>query len=160
MDNYFNLKISVCIFLCVSILSCSKKTVTLKVVQAKASSTYRESEFGPGNLYDNNPGTLWNSGGYAPQWVVFEFFEKKEISLIKLYVAQTPAGETDHRIYFAGDDKKFFEVGKINQFSKENDTLSFKCPEEYKTTGVKYLKIQTLKSPSWVAWQEIKVFSQ
>jgi len=44
--------------------------------------------------------------------------------------------------------------------SKEGDILSFKSPEEYKTTEVKYLKIQTLKSPSWVAWREIKVFSQ
>ena len=160
MYHKFNLKISVCIFLCVFILSCSKKTVTLKVVQAKASNTYRESEFGPGNLYDNNPGTLWNSCGYAPQWVVFEFFEKKEISLIKLYVAQTPAGEAEHRIYFAGGDKKFFEVGKINQLSKEGDILSFKSPEEYKTTEVKYLKIQTLKSPSWIAWKEIEVFTR
>lgn len=160
------LKTGISVVLSVLIFACSKKTlspeglkkVPLNEIKILVSNFY--NEFGKGNLYDNSFATVWNAGGYAPQWVEFEFLEQRAISEVTLCVEQTPFGESEHVISFAGEDKKYFEVGRIRQMTKGGDILSFKNSGKYESAKIKYLKIETIKSPSWVAWKEIEISPQ
>lgn len=104
---------------------------------------------------DGDLGTLWNSGGGPTQWIELDLGAEYTIGQIGLSMSQYPEGRTVHRIYGAGADHQFAELNAFDGFTKDGDVLTF-LPDE-PLTAIQFIRVETVTSPSWVAWREIEV---
>jgi hypothetical protein len=48
-------------------------------------------------------------------------------------------------------------VHKFKGVTTDSDLLTFRLPEPLK--GIRYIRIETTSSPSWVSWREIEVIA-
>jgi len=108
----------------------------------------------PELVTDGEVATAWNAGGGPPQWIQFDLGEPIAISQVLLNVGQTPEGPTVHKIYGGPTPDSLDLLGTLNGNTHNGQWLELKV-----TTDVRYLKVVTTKSPSWVAWREIEVYS-
>ncbi|MGE5529697.1 MAG: hypothetical protein ACM3X6_11235 [Patescibacteria group bacterium] len=81
------------------------------------------------------------------------------VAEIRLLVSQSPAGATTHRILAKGPGTKnrYTPLVTLKGETADSQLLSFKPPEPLK--GIRYVKIETTASPSWIAWREIEVIA-
>jgi hypothetical protein len=102
--------------------------------------------------------TQWGAGYDAIQWIEIDLGKQARISEIRLMVAQFPEGETTHIIKARSADGNFVEVARFDQFTRSEDWLSFMpaAPLE----DVQVVRVETTRSPSWVAWKEIQVYGE
>src|SRR5512141_284341 len=54
-----------------------------------------------GQAVDGDFGTLWNATAFAPQSIEINLGSLNSIDEIRLYVAQSPAGNTTHEVWVA-----------------------------------------------------------
>ena len=105
---------------------------------------------------DDDPGSIWSSGGRAVQWFDVRLDKFYLIDRIELVVAQAPPGETSHQIWVSdasGALKKVREY--IDALTVDGQTLSMRVDPSLEIDRVLIL---TTKSPSWVAWREVRAF--
>jgi len=103
--------------------------------------------------------TFWSAGAFAPQWIEIDLGATHSIGRIRLIAAQLPAGYTDHRVWVRGpspgDQQRL-----LHEFTGETtDGQALEYAPAKPVTGVRYLRVETVASPSWIAWKEIEVFS-
>jgi len=125
-------------------------------VTVTASSSLPDSP--PGNALDGNIETLWSSGSSAPQWIQIDLGKATVVSAIRLVISQYPEGNTIHQIWVGADANNLTLVHEFKGFTKDPDTLEF--VPSVPLTNIRYVKIVTTQSPSWVAWREIEVNGQ
>ena len=104
-------------------------------------------------------GTLWNSTGPPTGWIEIDLGAQYDISLLRLVVAQTPAGRAIHKVY--GRATAGGAPG-TEQYELDASTVDGQTVEIAPATpwpAVRYLRIQTVWGPSWPAWREIQVFN-
>jgi hypothetical protein len=118
-----------------------------------ASSSYETGV--PGNAVDGDPTTQWNAGHHPPAWIELDLGAAYSIDRVRLVVEQTPAGPAVHNVYFGSEARVFTLVVVFSQQTVDGQELSF-APNE--RNGVRYVKVETTSSPSWVAWNEIEVW--
>jgi uncharacterized protein YceK len=106
------------------------------------------------NATDGDTKTQWSSGGPAPQWIQLDFGETTSVSKVRLDASQTPDGPTTHQIYGGPSPSQMELLGTLEGATKDNQWLELNTPAK----NVRYLKITTTKSPSWVAWREIEAY--
>ena len=75
------------------------------------------------------------------------------MSRVRLKVSQYPAGQTTHQIYAGATTGSLVLLGSLQGYTQDNQWL-----ELYTSRRFRYLKIQTVSSPSWAAWREIEVY--
>lgn len=110
------------------------------------------------NVTDGNLGSVWNSGDYAPQWVEIRSLEGvAPITKLRLIPEQSPNGKTEHIISAKGQNGVWRRVASINKVTENGQPIevSFGDP----LSGLLSIKVETIKSPSWIAWREIQAFS-
>ena len=130
-------------------ISPSKITVT-------ASRTYSRSS--PANVVDGNGATIWNSGAYATQWIQLDLGRTVSVGKIRMKVAQTPAiGDTAHAISVGQSPSALTTVATFFRRTQDGQWLEF-APSGKNLGNVRYVRITTSASPSWVAWNEIEVY--
>ncbi len=105
---------------------------------------------------DDDPVTQWGAGDAPVQWIAIDLEGSYRITEIRLLVAQWPAGKTVHRVQvrYAGAEG-FATVHEFSGMTGDQDWLVFAPPEALE--NVIEIRIQTISSPSWVAWKEIQV---
>ena len=114
---------------------------------------------GPEGAFDENIATIWNSGNGPPQWIQVDLGAAHEVTRISLIVGQDPAGGTVHRVLVRSADGSGFRVVKtFDGRTVDGQELVFEPPGGL--ANVRYIRIETTSSPSWVAWKEIQVFGQ
>jgi hypothetical protein len=107
------------------------------------------------SMVDGDPATAWGSGGYQPASADFDLRVPQTISHIQLVVMQTPAGTTTHTIYGGPSLSSLTPL----QPPITGDTSDGQAIDLYGSwTNIRYLRVATTQSPSWVAWREINVF--
>jgi len=108
---------------------------------------------------DGDPGTIWNSGGGPLQWIQIDLGAAYDIAEIRLTVSQSPAGRTIHIVYGkgpgTGNDQTHLHT--FDGVTQDSDVLSFAPAEPLR--AIRYIWIDTTRSPSWVAWREIEVLA-
>lgn len=104
---------------------------------------------------DGDLGTLWNSGGGPVQWIEIDLGAEYNIQEISLTTSQYPEGRTIHRILGRSASGQFVELTGFDGNTTDGQTLVFK-PEEPQQK-IRFIRVETVSSPSWVAWREIEV---
>ena len=122
-----------------------------------ASSSYLQ--YLPGKAFDGNKtyGNMWNSGRWPPSWIYVDLKNNYNISRILLTVRQTPNGTTTHKIYTSNDATNWILARTLSGYTYMNQVLAvdFSPP----VSNVRYVKVETVSSPSWVSWVEIEVYA-
>jgi len=104
---------------------------------------------------DENTTTTWGAGAGAPQWIEIDLGEEQTINTIHLLTSQWPAGETIHEIRVRGESTAYESVQRFESATEDFQWLAF--TPELPLENVRYIRIHTLSSPSWVGWREIEV---
>ena len=102
---------------------------------------------------------IWSAGGGPPQWIEVDLGTAVPIAEVRLVVAQFPAGPTRHRIL--GRETATAPATVLNEFvgpTADEDVLvaTFDPP----IPDIRFVRVETVESPSDVAWREIKILSQ
>jgi hypothetical protein len=106
------------------------------------------------SLVDGDPATVWGSGGYPPAAADLDLRTPQSVSRIELVVEQSPAGYTHHDVYGGPTLDTLSVLGSFDGNTQSGQVLHLSGP----FTNVRYIRVQTTVSPSWVAWREINVF--
>lgn len=100
-------------------------------------------------------GTIWSSGDYAKQWIDVGLARPLRKGTVTLVVSQYPDGHTRHRVY--GRMREGGDLVLLHTFTgdtHDGQVLSFDFAGD---TDFRFLRVETVTSPSWVAWREIEV---
>jgi plastocyanin len=100
----------------------------------------------------------WSSGGYPYQWIDIDLGSPASIARARLFVSQYPDGPTTHRILTratTGDpwDLRHEFIG----VTVDHQVLEHVAGSAW--TNVRYVRVETTSSVSWVAWKEIELFA-
>lgn len=107
------------------------------------------------SMVDGDTATAWGSGGYQPASADFDVRTPQTISHIQLVVMQTPHGTTTHTVY---GGPSLSSLTALNP-PITGDTSDGQVIDLYGSwSNIRYLRVATTQSPSWVAWREINVF--
>jgi hypothetical protein len=115
------------------------------------------SNFSGALAVDGDFGTLWSSGGGPVQWIEIDLGAVYSISEIRLTTSQYPEGLTTHRIMGKGPGTgdQFSLLFTFNGNTSDGDRLIFSPDNPIK--DIRYIRIETVTSPSWVSWREIEI---
>ena len=110
----------------------------------------------PAGAFDGAPDTAWNSGGFPVAWIEIDLGRNVALGSIRLLPAQTPGvAETVHRVY-GRPDGKTAEV-LLHEFRGVTSAGIWISSALDPALPVRYLRIETVTSPSWVSWSEIEI---
>jgi WD40-like Beta Propeller Repeat/RTX calcium-binding nonapeptide repeat (4 copies)/F5/8 type C domain len=105
---------------------------------------------------DGRNNFIWGSY-YAPQWVEIDLGSPQTVARIALVAAQTPNGSTDHvilgRAYMFD---RWRGLGELRGDTRDGQLLQVVPTRPWR--NIRYVRVETKSSPSWVAWREIAVF--
>lgn len=101
---------------------------------------------------DGDQDSAWVSGDSSPQWIELDLGEEKPVDHIRLRVDQDPSGLTIHEIYAGAEPDPQELVTSLEGNTEWGDELTAGIG-----ASVRYIRIHTPDSPSWVAWFEITV---
>jgi hypothetical protein len=105
---------------------------------------------------DGDPNTTWNSGSWPPQWIEVDLGPGQTVDEIDLVVSQLPNSTTAHRVWGktnAGDP--YTLLHEFNGFTVDAQVLQYVLPADQQ---LRYIKVETTSSASWVGWREIEVY--
>lgn len=109
----------------------------------------------PANAVDGAEGTVWNSGAGPLQYITIDLDVAYVLSRIELVIEQTPHGPTEHVIKGGLDLASLRELDRIASDTANGQTINRIGPWR----GIRFLRIETVRSVSWVAWREIRAFA-
>jgi hypothetical protein len=108
---------------------------------------------------DGNRFNWWGSGEHAPQWLEIDMGGNYVVSVIRLLPSQTPDGVTVHDVYIRGTatNDEYLLLHTFDGPTSDSKWLTYAPPEPIR--GVRYVRVETASSPSWVSWREIEVLA-
>jgi predicted amidohydrolase YtcJ len=111
----------------------------------------------PEMAVDGDLEEYWSAGAHPPQWVEIDLQAAYTVENIKLVVEQSPSGDTHHLIRGKGAEPggEYVDLHEFARFTRAGDVLSYTPPEPWR--GIRYVRVETVESPSWVSWREIEV---
>lgn len=105
---------------------------------------------------DGDAATWWGAGADAPQWIEIDLGAATDIVAVRLNPSQYPAGRTVHRVDVARAGRDFEILETLSGETADNDVLEIRRVAD----GVRFVRVTTVSSPSWVAWREIEVLTR
>jgi hypothetical protein len=100
--------------------------------------------------------TDWNAGAPPPITITIDLGSPQTIHEIRLLTAQFPAGTTTHRIEVRKPVGGWLFLAKLSGYTQGDQWL--RVFPSSPVTGVRWIRIRTQKSPSWVSWREIQAY--
>lgn len=122
-----------------------------------ASKTHSSTK--PTNITDGDLSNAWNAGSHAPVWIQIDYISSSPndpLAKIRLIPSQSPSGLTEHVVSYTGSDGIWKKIATISKETSDNVPVDIFPDVPIK--DITKLKIETTKSPSWVAWKEIQGF--
>jgi len=111
----------------------------------------------PQMALDGDPSTQWSAGAFPTQYIEIDLGAAYAIGEIRLTVGQWPAGETVHQLWVGGSLSNMVQVKEFSGQGNDFDVLSYlPIPS---LTDIRFVRIITTESPSWVSWREIEVLA-
>ena len=109
----------------------------------------------PSGAVDGRPDMWWGAGDFAPQWIQIDLGKPSTINLIRMVVTQTPAGDTIHQVWVGATVETMYLLHTFEGYTVDGQRLEFK--PDNPVENIRYIRVATDKSPSWVGWMEIEV---
>lgn len=106
---------------------------------------------------DGDPSTQWSAGAFPTQWIEIDLGATYAIGEIRLTVGQWPAGQTVHQVWVGSSRDAMQQVYEFNEREFDFDVLNY-VPNA-PLINIRYVRIVTTQSPSWVSWREIEVLA-
>ncbi len=106
---------------------------------------------------DGSLGTTWNAGAFPAQWIQIDLGFAVPVGLVRLVVAQSPEGPTRHRLYGGETSRSLGLLHTFEGSTTDGQVLRFTADAD--DPPLRFLRIETETSPSWVAWREIEVLT-
>jgi hypothetical protein len=108
------------------------------------------------NRPNSTDGTYFNSGGYPPQYVQLDLLGQYNITSVFLQVSQTPNNYTEHLLYVGSNLTTLILAANFSGVTITGQWINttFNPP----LTGVQYLRLNSITSPSWIAWRKFIVY--
>jgi hypothetical protein len=122
--------------------------------------TSRElDDFPAGMAVDGIDSNWWGAGARPPQWIEIDLGGNHIVGEVRLLISQSPVGRTIHQVLARGvaTGDVYFLVHTFDSVTSDSQSLIFEPPEVLR--GVRYIRIETTYTPSWVGWREIKVIA-
>ena len=110
----------------------------------------------PRMAVDGDLDTHWGAGADAPQWIEISLEAENTVSIVRMVVDQFPAGPTRHIIWGRTADGELVELAQVVGDTDMFDELEVEIEATVPVVGV---RVETVESPSWVAWREIEVIT-
>ncbi len=108
---------------------------------------------------DGNFENWWGAGAGAPQWIEIDLGAMATVEEFRLAVSQFPEGRTTHRLGVKSELAGAYRT--VHQFrgvTQDNQVLTHR--PEVPLENVRFVRIDTTESPSWVSWREIVVIGR
>jgi len=115
------------------------------------------SDSNPTNVIDGDLESIWNAGAGPEQWIQIEMGSPLALRKIRLIVSQYPEGETVHQIWVGADPNNMALVHEFAGFTRDSDVLEFIA--DGSLDNIRFIRIVTTQSSSWVAWREIEILA-
>jgi hypothetical protein len=125
-----------------------------KIVPTSATASSSTPADLPKLAFDGDVTTVWNAGDSAPSWIQLDLGQPVTISKVRLNVLQSPNGPTTHEISGGPTPDSLTLIGTLDGNTTDGQWLEL----NQSANNVRYVKIETTKSPSWVAWKEIEIY--
>ncbi len=111
----------------------------------------------PALAVDGDPNTQWSAGAFPSQWIEIDLGAGYRIGEIRLTVGMWPAGDTVHRLWVGATRDAMRLVSEFRGKEYDFDVLNFVPAAPL--TNIRFVRIDTTESPSWVSWREIEVLA-
>jgi hypothetical protein len=109
----------------------------------------------PGTLaVDGVASTGWRSGGPPPAWIEVQLAGPSAVREVRLTIDQDPSGPTVHELRLRVGEAWQLVQTFIGQ-TQIDQVLTWSAPQP--VAGVTAVRVDTVASPSFVAWYEIEV---
>jgi len=102
-------------------------------------------------------GAQWGAGASPKQWIEIDLGDLYSVREIRLMVGQYPEGPTTHQLYVGSTTGNLQLVHTFDQATEEDQILVYQ--PDTPLTDIRFVRITTISSPSWVAWKEIEVIA-
>jgi hypothetical protein len=109
----------------------------------------------PGLAIDGDTRTAWNAGVHPPAWIEIDLGVEGPVTSVRLLVEQSPTGPTVHHVLLASGDGRYELVHTFDGVTESGQWLTF--TPDGPIPAVRAVLIETVASPSWVAWREVVV---
>jgi len=106
---------------------------------------------------DGDPNTQWSAGAFPTQYIQIDLGASYTIGEIRLTVGQWPAGQTVHQLWVGANLDAMQLVYEFSGQEFDFDILSYATPTPLE--NIRYVRVVTTESPSWVSWREIEVLA-
>jgi hypothetical protein len=111
----------------------------------------------PENVVDDS-NAQWGAGADPPQWVEIDLGAPATVQTIRLKVAQYPDGNTVHQVWVGGSDHQLTLAHEFRGATHDAQVLVF--TPDAPLSEIRYVRVMTVSSPSWVAWKEIEIIGE
>jgi hypothetical protein len=100
----------------------------------------------------------WSAGAFTPQWIEIDLGQPATVRIIRLVVSQSPRGETRHEVRAGAEHGNLTLVHTFEGVTDDLQILEWR--PETPLENVRYVRITTRTSPSWIGWREIEVIAE
>jgi len=111
----------------------------------------------PSGAVDGTTSLWWGAGDFAPQWIMIDLGTPQAIGTIRLVITQSPAGDTIHQVWVGSSIDELYLFHTFEGYTVDGQVLEFK--PESPAENIRYIRVNTRQSPSWVGWQEIELLA-
>ena len=109
----------------------------------------------PSAAVDGKLDTWWGAGDFPSQWIQIDLGKPVAIGKIRLSISQSPAGDTLHQVWVGPAEDQLYLLYTFEGNTADRQELEYK--PEAPVENVRFIRVLTRKSPSWVGWREIEV---
>ncbi len=111
----------------------------------------------PGMAVDGKAETQWSSGEFPTQWIEIDLGAAYSIGKIQLIIGQWPDGNAVHQLWVGANLGNMIMVKEFSGHMYDYDILEYAPTSPLR--NVRYVRVVTTESPSWVSWREIEVLA-
>jgi hypothetical protein len=110
-----------------------------------------------GMAVDGDFNTQWSAGAFPPQWIEVDLGAAYDVGEIRLTVGMWPAGDVVHELWVGANRDSLQKVHVFTGSEYDYDILDYLPASPL--TNIRYVRLVTTESPSWVSWREIEVLA-
>ncbi|MGA3948289.1 discoidin domain-containing protein [Ralstonia nicotianae] len=133
--------------------SAPEALIKVAPVSVTASSTYSDNV--PAQAIDGVSSNTWTATSYAPQWIEVDLGVAVPLRKLRMLVSQSPAGQTTHVVTGGMSSAPTNVLKTLSGNTSDGQWLEATLDAP---VSVRYIRITTTGSPSWVSWHELEFY--